>query len=446
MKTRSANQTRQRGRKLAIFGLVLAVLPGCPSGESVRGVEHPGTATASATADGKKNPTCRGGATDAWTLPGFCVAQFASDLARPRHLVFAPNGDLLVATRRGVVVLWDADGDGVSDAHERALLGAPDVSQQGIALSPDGHWLYLADSRVVRRIPFHAGLRQNEGTGEVVIPDVPLTVDHPYRTITFDATGRLYLSVGAEDNLTPGKGAAVVRYRIPATIPPRGIPYDTGERFAVGLRNGEALAWDHDGRLWAFVNGRDFLHPAGTPDAFYLDHPGEWIYRLSERPGTFYGFPDCWALGPTPWGERRDPASQWADPDANQGHDDAWCQNPAHVQPAAGALPAHTAPLGAVEYTGSLFPPKYKSSFFVTSHGSWNRHGAQRGRTLLAVRVEAERVVDVEVVVGERLADRNLGEGKWSERPVGVVQGPDGALYFTSDETGHVMRVGYAHE
>jgi glucose/arabinose dehydrogenase len=374
------------------------------------------------------------------------VTRFASGLERPRHLVFAPNGDLLVATRRGIVVLWDEDGNGESDKKERATLGAPDVSHQGVALSPDGRWLYVADSRAVRRIPFHPGLRTSEGPGEVVVPDVPLTVDHPYRTITFDRRGRLYLSVGADDNLTPGLGAAIQRYSIPISLPTGGIPYEQGEPFAIGLRNAEALAWARDERLWAFVNGRDYLRPPGTDEMFYRDHPGDWIFRLSDRPRTFYGFPYCWVLGPVPWGERTDPASQWADPDANQGKDDAWCANPDNVHPAAGALPAHTAPLGAVEYTGLLFPAKYRNTFFVTSHGSWNRHGQQRGRTILNVRAEGDRVTGMEIVIGERGKEGRLVEGQWKYRPVGVAQGPDGALYFTSDDTGDVLRVGYAHE
>lgn len=427
----------------------MLVLAGCPSGASSRGVEHPGTARATSgetsASAGAKAPTCRGHAVDAWTAPGFCVTRFASGLVRPRHLVFGPNGDLLVAARSGIVVLWDGNGDGVSDErHERATLGGPDVSQQGIALSPDGRWLYIADSRAVRRIPFHAGMHSSDGRGEIVVPDVPLTVDHPYRSITFDASGRLYVAVGADDNLTPGGGAQIRRFTIPDAIPQGGIGFASGEPFAVGIRNAEALAWDHAGRLWAFVNGRDFLRPPGTPETFYLDHPGDWVYRLSDRAGTYYGFPNCWVLGPKPWGARRDPASQWADPDANQGHDDAWCQDPANVHPAAGALPAHTAPLGAVAYSGTLFPPQYRGTFFVASHGSWNRHGAQVGRTLLSVRVDGERVTGVSVVVGERGADGNLKEGSWAQRLVGVAQGPDGALYVTSDETGDVLRVGYA--
>jgi glucose/arabinose dehydrogenase len=418
--------------------LALVALVGCPSGKSIRGVEHEGTRQAAA--------RCPGHSVDAWTAPGLCVTRFATDLDRPRHLVFAPNGDLLVTTRKGIVVLWDADRDGEAEKDERATLAAPDLSHQGIALSPDGQWLYFADSRAVRRLPFRPGLRQNNGPGEVVIPDVPLTVDHPYRTITFDPTGRLYLAVGANDNLTPGGGAVIMRYSIPAAIPAGGIRFDSGEKYAVGIRNAEALAWGHDGRLWAFVNGRDFLRPAGTEETFYLDHPGDWIFRLSDQPGTYYGFPHCWVLGPVPWGDRRDPASQWADPDARQGRDDAWCANPANVHAAAGALPAHTAPLGAVEYTGQLLPATYRQSFFVTSHGSWNRHTKQRGRAILNVRVEGERATTVTIVAGERASDGNLREGEWDERPVGIAQGPDGALYVTSDETGNVLRLGAAGE
>jgi glucose/arabinose dehydrogenase len=427
-------------RSLALAMLVLA---GCPSGASVRGVERVGTAQPTS-AHASDRPGCRGKSVDAWAPPGFCVTEFAADLSRPRHLVFSPNGDLLVATRTGIVVLWDTDHDGRSDEHERATVGAPDVSQQGVAISPDARWLYVADSRAVRRMPFTPAMRHSEGAGAVVVPDVPLTIDHPYRTITFDAQGRLYLVVGATDNLTPGEGATVMRYTLPEAIPSGGVAYASGEKFAVGLRNGEALAWAPDGSLWAFVNGRDFLRPPGTAESFYLDHPGDWIYRLSNRPGTFYGFPSCWVLGPAPWGERRDPASQWADPDANGGHDDRWCQDPANVHPAAGALPAHTAPLGATFYSGTLFPPKYRNTFFVTSHGSWNRHGEQRGRTILAVHVQGERVVGIEPVVGEKAKNGDLVEGIWSERPVGIAQGPDGALYFTSDETGRVLRLGYA--
>src|SRR5437867_1583193 len=69
---------------------------------------------------------------------GFCATLFAESLAAPRHMVVAPNGDVIVAIRAGrdrpggVVLLRDADGDGRAeirnkfaefDATEGKLLG-----------------------------------------------------------------------------------------------------------------------------------------------------------------------------------------------------------------------------------------------------------------------------------------------------------------------------------
>jgi glucose/arabinose dehydrogenase len=435
------------GLALAAWALSAGACAGAPASQAnVRGTVRPGTARRPATGGPHaRAPSCRGDdVDDAWAQSHFCVTDFAEGLDRPRHLAFAPNGDLFVATRPGVVILWDRDGDGMSSSHERALIPAWESGNHGIAFAPDGRYVYLAGDRTVRRFPYQPGMRGFAGAPEVVVSDLPATISHPYKTIVFDREGRLYVSAGSRDNLTPGAGATIMRYALPDPLPAGGVRYASGERFATGIRNAVALAWDHDGRLWALSNGRDDLHPEGTPETFFHDHPGDWIYRLSERPGTFYGYPFCWALGPVPWGDRTDPASQWPDPDAAEGHDAAWCQNPANVFPAAGALPAHTAPLGAVEYTGTLFPPEYRHNLFVASHGSWNRPGHQIGRTVLRLVVADGRVTRVEPVVGGRAGDGNLREGNWSRRPTGIAQGPEGALYVSSDLYGHILRVGYA--
>jgi glucose/arabinose dehydrogenase len=422
-------------------------LAACSGARSQRGVERPHTRRPEAGRERSGEPSCRGGDVgDVWAPRGFCVTRFAEGLDRPRHLVVAPDGDVLVATRAGVIALWDADADGVAGDEERATLTPGEIGMQGIALSPDGAFVYYAGDPGVLRIPYRAGMRRSPGPPEVVVRALPSTISHPYKTLTFDREGRLYVAVGSTDNLSPGDGARIVRFAVPAALPDGGIAYGAGEVFATGLRNAEALTWDRDGRLWAFVNGRDYLRPPGAPEAFYLDHPGDWIFRLAPEPGRFYGFPHCWVLGPAAWGERRDPASQWADPEASGGHDDAWCQDPAHVQPAAGALPAHSAPLGAVTYAGTLFPREYRGNLIVTSHGSWNRHERQVGRALWRVVVAGDRVLEAAPFVAERAGDGNRLEGAWSVRPVGVAEGRDGALYVTSDERGEILRVGYARE
>ena len=52
----------------------------------------------------------------------------------------------------------------------------------------------------------------------------------------------------------------------------------------------------------------------------------------------------------------------------------------------------------------------------------------------------------VEITVGERGKGGKLVEGEWKHRPVGIAQGLDGALYFTSDDSGEVLRLGYGRE
>src|SRR6266849_4214386 len=59
--------------------------------------------------------------------PGFCATLFADSLGAPRHLVVAPNGDVIVAVRTSgnppvsgtVVILRDSNGDGRADRRTR---------------------------------------------------------------------------------------------------------------------------------------------------------------------------------------------------------------------------------------------------------------------------------------------------------------------------------------
>src|SRR5438874_2496917 len=77
--------------------------------------------------------------------PGFCATLFADSLGAPRHLVVAPNGDVIVAlreTRRdsvrvpgGVVILRDANGDGIADSRNKfGNFNASEVQLLGNAL------------------------------------------------------------------------------------------------------------------------------------------------------------------------------------------------------------------------------------------------------------------------------------------------------------------------
>src|SRR6266545_3350425 len=74
-------------------------------------------------------PGCAPGNAGLKLPEGFCATLFADSLFSPRHMVVAPNGDVIVAIREsrrdsvrvpgGVVVLHDADGDGRADRRNK---------------------------------------------------------------------------------------------------------------------------------------------------------------------------------------------------------------------------------------------------------------------------------------------------------------------------------------
>src|SRR5687767_14519562 len=58
----------------------------------------------------------------AWTAdPHYCMIRFADNLPNARQLAVAPNGDIFVVSGGMIFVLFDSNGDGVSDAGERSM-------------------------------------------------------------------------------------------------------------------------------------------------------------------------------------------------------------------------------------------------------------------------------------------------------------------------------------
>src|SRR3954470_6660593 len=86
-------------------------------------------------------PTCAADNAGLKLAGGFCASLFADSLGAPRHLVVAPNGDVIAAIRTagkdtgGVVVLRDANHDGRADERTRfGHFNATEVRLLGNAL------------------------------------------------------------------------------------------------------------------------------------------------------------------------------------------------------------------------------------------------------------------------------------------------------------------------
>jgi glucose/arabinose dehydrogenase len=370
----------------------------------------------------------------------YCVSVWAPDLGHPRQMAFAPNGDLFV-NNGAVMVLHDDDGSGTNADGERSKFAtAPDLNH-GIAFSPDFAYLYASSATTVYRWQYTTGARKATGPAEVVVSNIP-GGGHVTRTLVFDSKGRLYVSVGSASNVDPPEladtRALIRRFTIPESVPAGGLAYPSGETFASGMRNEVGLYMDARDRIWSVENGRDMLTSNGD---IHNENPAEEVNLIDGTGATFFGYPKCFSEFNRTGG--MGPGTQWADielPPADR-TTDAWCRDPAQVRAPRGAMPAHWAPLGILEYQGSAFP--WGHDLIVTAHGSWNSDKPV-GRLLARLHRSGDTITSVEPIIGERGPDGALRQGQWDARPVDVREAADGALYFSDDQGGRIFKVTYA--
>jgi glucose/arabinose dehydrogenase len=358
-------------------------------------------------------------------------------------MAFAPNGDLFV-NNGNVTVLFDADGNGSSADGERATFATAPGLNHGIAFSRDAAYVYASSATAVFRWPYASGARRAAGDAEVVVSGIP-GGGHVTRTLVFDSSGRLYVSVGSASNVDVDAElvqtrAQIRRFEIPETLPAAGIDYAAGEVVASGMRNEVGLYMDARDRMWGVENGRDQLSDGSD---IHNDNPAEEVNLIDATGSTYYGYPSCYSEFNRPRGNG--PGAQWADPtlEAADRKTDEWCRDTANVHPPAFALPAHWAPLGIVEYQGTALPLGH--DLIVAAHGSWNADPAV-GRVLARLRRDGDRITSFEPMVGQRGPDNALRQGQWELRPVDLREGPDGALYFSDDMGGRVLKLSYAPE
>jgi glucose/arabinose dehydrogenase len=357
---------------------------------------------------------------DAWPqVPaGFKVEMFAADLENPRMIRTAPNGDIFLAESRPgrIRVLRAADGAGKAEVTEVFASGLD--RPFGIAFYPLGanpQYVYIANTGSVVRFAYQNGDLKARGKPELIVPDIPSGGQlrgggHWTRDIAFSKDGKkMFVSVGSHSNAyedpdeNEERRASILEYN----------PDGTGFRlYASGIRNAVGIAINpQTGELWASVNERDGLGDDLVPD---------YITRVRE--GGFYGWPWFYL------GQNQDPRHAGKHPELR----DKVIVPDVLVQ-------SHSASLGMVFYTGSLFPKEYDGEAFAALHGSWNR---TRRTGYKVVRVPMRGGV----ATGE-YEDFMTGfvtpQGDVWGRPVAVAVARDGALLVTDDGSQTVWRISY---
>jgi glucose/arabinose dehydrogenase len=285
-----------------------------------------------------------------------------------------------------VRVLVDEDGDGRAEVNVRFAAGFN--LPLGVAVRPGTNDVYVSSNGRISIL--------RDGDGDLVAEEVVSLVSglptglHLNSNLKFGPDGMLYMGVGSTCDVceeADPRSATIMRFD-----PDTG----EGEVYARGLRNAYDLVFHPlTGALLATDNGRDDLG---------LDAPPEELNHIVEE--GHYGWPDCWGelIGPDCAGTTA--AVAFFEPRSSANSLDF--------------------------YMADGFPAEYRGSLFVAVFGSFEKPSAGRG---------------IAQVILMRSGGTYRGEvrwfAQWEGMPLGLVVGPDGALYVGDYIDGGIYRISY---
>lgn len=384
------------------------------------------------------------------TLPdGFCASIFTDSLGPVRHIATTGDGTLYAILRdtvegHGLVAARDTDSDGSADEIERF----GDITGTGLLVH--GNWLYGSSNTAVYRWPLPEDGLAPTGEPELVVAGFPEQHSHAAKSIAI-GEGRLFVNVGApsnacmEEDRTPGSPGMDPCPLLETTggiwafeADEPGQEYAPDRRYATGIRNSVALAWNpRGGELYSVQHGRDQLHdlfPELYSTGDNAELPAEEMFRVGE--GDDFGWPYCY------YDHLRGNKAQAPE----YGGDGSEVGRCAGAEDPVVTFPAHWGPNGLLFYTGDAFPEHYRGGAFVAFHGSWNRAPEpQAGYNVTFVPFDnGEAVVSYEPFADGFTGSEEIRSPDEAEyRPMGLAVDAQGALYISDSQKGRVWRVSY---
>lgn len=390
-----------------------------------------------------------GGCDPSIKLPvGFCAVVFADSAGPARHLAVRKNGDVIVGIgdqRRqpgGVLFLRDTNKDGHADLEER--FGETGV--HGVVLASDSS-IYVSTATMVLRYRLTDSLAPKKRVDTMVVGLAARPV--PSHSLAIDMRGNLVVNIGAATNACQAKEAvgAPGRDPCPELETSGGIwifrtdkinqQFKDGTRVATGLHNAVALTVNPgDSAIYAVSHGRDGLHelwPSMYDASESAMLPAEEMIRIASAHPDF-GWPYCYydyvkgerVLAPEYGGDKTQTAR---------------CDR--LIQPLI-PYPAHWAPMSILFYTGTMFPAAYRGGAFVAFHGSaFRAPQPQEGYQVIFQQFKEGLAADYTIFASGFAGGMASPEGA-AHRPVGLAQGPDGALYLSDDKGGRIWKIVYS--
>jgi glucose/arabinose dehydrogenase len=366
-------------------------------------------------------------------VPAGWSAQVWASVPHARMEAWTPDHRLVVSTGDGGTVALLTPQSGGRGPSVNTLLEGLD-HPQGVAMTEQGgHQLLLVgeQTRIVAW-DYSGGAVTNR---RVIVAGLP-GGGHGSKMLAV-RQGQVVYNVGSATNRD-----AVDRTSTPqrATIAQVGLDGTGNRTLAVGVRNGEGLAFAPDGTLYAAVNQADNQpYPlqdssrqyGKTVRSYVNEHPNDQISPIT--PGTDLGWPYC-----VPDSRGHDDLLNLGyanDPTSNADGRALDCTTLARTQL---GLPAHSAPVGFVFTQGSTLPASLASGALITAHGSWDRKPPREPYVAYSPWDTSSQSLGPSrlLVTGFQKPDGS----RWG-RSVDAIPGPDGALYVTDDSAGLLYRL-----
>ncbi|MFK7802658.1 MAG: sorbosone dehydrogenase family protein [Anaerolineae bacterium] len=324
-------------------------------------------------------------------LPAGFSLRKVIEVERPIGLAFNSAGNFYISTQSGQLRIYQTEKNNLKLIDYTNFISVDGFRfLHGMDFHPENGDLYISTAGKISILRD----TDNDGLEDQVIQlveDLPFGL-HQNNVPKFGPDGMLYVGVGSTCDAcieSDARSGTIMRFD-PMT--------GEGEIVASGLRNPFDVAFHPEtGALFATDNGRDDL---GDFD------PAEELNHIIE--GNDYGWPDCWNELE---GISCDGTTQ-----------------------ATALFAAHSSVNNLLFYEGSSFPSDYTHSLFALNFGSF----------LVKADTGLQRIVVAEDGQGGYTA-----ETEWfltmppNSFPLGLAQGPDGAIYFGDYINGGIWQVSY---